>query len=175
MTSIHRFAKPHVHAAALVTALAIFAVTSRASAAEPDDYSGWSVNFTPVIIPGTGGYHLGGGADPELKYTIDRGGARLSAGLRVGGYYAKNLFGVMLMPTLRITVPVGPVEPYAAFGLGYGWIIEDGHDDLARMSRLGVVFRVSRSVALGIEGTLQEIDHSAFRFPSLGSMVAIEF
>lgn len=58
-----------------------------------EDYSGWSLNFTPVLIAPKADYGWGGGADPELKYTIDRGGARLSAGLRIGVYYAKDSFG----------------------------------------------------------------------------------
>lgn len=146
------------------------------SAARADEnYSGWSFNFTPVLIGPRDGYDWGGGMDPELRYTVDRDGARLSAGLRVGGYYAKNLFGVVAMPTLRITVPVGRVEPYAAFGMGYGWIPEEDTEDIATMSRVGVVFRVSRKLALGLEGTLQKIERSEFRFPSLGSAVTFDF
>lgn len=144
-------------------------------AAADQDRSGWSLNFTPVLVAPKGGYHLGGGVDPEVKYTVDRGGARISAGLRVGGYYAKDLVGIMGMPTLRITVPVGPVEPYAAFGMGYGWILDNGHEGIATMSRLGVVFRISESLALGVEGTVQRIDGSRFEFPSLGSMVSFDF
>lgn len=154
-------------------AVALFLFPGLAAAEE--DRSRWGMNFTPVIIAPKNGYHLGGGVDPEVTYTVDRGGARISAGLRVGGYYAKDLFGITAMPTLRITVPVGPVEPYASFGMGYGWIVEDGHEGIATMSRLGVVFRISKSVALGVEGTLQKIDGSRFRFPSLGSMVAFDF
>jgi hypothetical protein len=145
------------------------------SAARADDYSGWSFNLTPVLIGPRDGHDWGGGVDPELRYTIDHDGARLSAGLRVGGYYAKNLFGIMAMPTLRITVPVGRVEPYAAFGMGYGWIPEQDTEDIATMSRVGVVFRVSRKLALGLEGTLQKIERSEFRFPSLGSAVTVDF
>jgi hypothetical protein len=143
--------------------------------AEAKDYeSGWSINFTPVFLPKQAAYRYGGGADPELKYTLDLGGARLSAGARVGAYYARNLFGVTVMPTLRLTVPVGPVEPYVAFGLGYGWLPKSDHADFATMSRAGVVFRFSKSFAIGIEGTLQKLDGSDFRFPAFGSMVSVD-
>jgi hypothetical protein len=98
----------------------------------------------------------------------------LSAGGRVGSYYAKNLFGVTVMPTLRIMVPVGPLEPYAAFGLGYGWLPRTGYSDFATMSRLGIVYRFSKRFAIGLEGTVQRIDGSRFRFPSLGSMVSFD-
>lgn len=143
-------------------------------AAAQVDASGWSLNFTPVLLLPDDDHRLGGGADPELKYTLDMGGAHLSAGARVGGYYAKDLFGMTVMPTLRLAVPVGPIEPYAAVGMGYGFIPKTDHGDFATMSRLGVVFHFSESFALGVEGTFQKLDGSAFRFPSFGSMVSID-
>jgi hypothetical protein len=155
-----------------ILALAVLLVPGLAAADE--DQSGWSLNFTPVLLFPHDDHRLGGGADPELQYTLDLGGAHLSAGGRVGTYYAKNLVGVTLMPTLRLTVPVGPVEPYVSYGMGYGWLPRVDHQDFASMSRLGVVFRFSRSFALGLEGTLQKIDDSAFRFPSFGSMIAVD-
>ena len=151
----------------------VFAAPALAAAQE-EDQSGWSINFTPVVIFPKDDHGWGGGADPELKYTLDLGGAHLSAGTRVGAYYARDLFGVTAMPTLRMTVPVGPMEPYASFGLGYGWLPELDHSDVATMSRVGVVFHFSDSFALGVEGTVQAIDDSEFRFPSFGSMVSID-
>jgi hypothetical protein len=145
-----------------------------AVAAAAENKSGLSLNFTPVLIFPTSDYRLGGGVDPELKYTLDLGAVRLSAGGRVGTYYAKNLFGVTVMPTLRVMVPAGPVEPYAAVGMGYGWLPKSGHEDLAMMARLGVVFRFSKRFAIGVEGTLQQLDGSNFRFPSLGSMMSFD-
>lgn len=59
--------------------------------------------------------------------------------------------------------------------MGYGWILDNGHEGIATMSRLGVVFRISESLALGVEGTVQRIDGSRFEFPSLGSMVSFDF
>ena len=79
------------------------------------------------------------------------------------------------MPTIRLMMPVGPVEPYVSFGMGYGWLPKIEHSDIAMMSRIGVVFRFSQSFALGLEGTVQKIDHSDFAFPSFGSAVAINF
>jgi hypothetical protein len=155
----------------LIAVLALLLIPR--SAAAEEDRSGWSINFTPVLLFPKDDYRFGGGADPELRYTLDLGGALLSAGARTSGYYAKNMFGMTVMPTLRLTVPVGPVEPYAAFGMGYGWLPKVGHSDFATMSRLGVVFRFSESFALGVEGTFQELDGSDFRFPSFGSMISL--
>jgi hypothetical protein len=159
-------------ARALTVALIVLALPELAAAEE--NKSGWSLNFTPVLLPGNSRYDFGGGADPELKYTLDLGGALLSAGARTSGYYAKNLFGMTVMPTLRLTVPVGPVEPYAAFGMGYGFIPKTSHGDFATMSRLGIVFRFSESFALGVEGTFQKLEGSIFRFPSFGSMISLD-
>ncbi|HET9931610.1 MAG TPA: hypothetical protein VFQ35_13010 [Polyangiaceae bacterium] len=138
-------------------------------------YTGFSLNFTPVLIAPHNDERLGGGVDPELKYTLDRGAVRLSAGLRVGGYYARNLFGITAMPTLRLVVPVGPVEPYVSFGMGYGWLPKLEHSGIATMSRLGVVFRFSENFGLGVEGTIQKIDRSRFEFPSFGSAMTLNF
>jgi hypothetical protein len=138
-------------------------------------YTGWSLNLTPVLLAPRDEYRLGYGADPELKYTLDRGAVRLSAGLRVGAYYAKNLFGITAMPTLRLLVPVGPVEPYVSVGMGYGWLPKLEHSGIATMSRLGIVFRFSENIALGVEGTVQRIERSAFEFPSFGSALSLNF
>lgn len=156
--------------AGFALALSLFA----ASAAAEEDMSGWSLNFTPVLVI-EDRYDLGGGLDPEIKYTLDQESVRLSAGLRLGGYYAKELWGFTAMPTLRMTVPVGPVEPYVSLGMGWGWLPELEHNDIATMSRLGVVFRITKSFGLGVEGTIQNIHDSEFRFPSFGSMIEIDF
>jgi hypothetical protein len=158
------------HALGPVLALTLLLPTAGAAA---ENKSGWSTNLTPVLIFAKNQYRFGGGADPELKYTLDLGGARLSAGGRVGTYYARNLFGVTVMPTMRLAVPVGPVEPYVAFGLGYGWLPVAGHEGFATMSRIGMVFRFSERFAVGVEGTFQKIDGSLFAFPSFGSMLSI--
>ena len=173
MRSRHSIAR--VRFGFLLPALAVALILIPKEGRAADDYSGWSLNFTPALIGPRDGYGWGGGVDPEVKYTIDRDGARLSAGLRVGGYYANDLFGIMAMPTLRITVPVGRVEPYAAFGMGYGWIPEEDAEDIATMSRLGIVFRVNQRLGIGLDGTLQKIERSEFRVPSLGSAVTFDF
>ncbi len=154
-----------------VLVLAALLLSARVAAAE-ENHSGWSINFTPVLILPSGDNRFGGGVDPEVKYTIDLGEARLSAGGRVGAYYAKNLFGVTVMPTLRLTVPLGRVEPYAAIGLGYGWLTDAAHYGLATMGRLGFVYHFSERFAVGLEGTLQRLDGSRYRFPSFGSMMS---
>jgi len=136
--------------------------------------AGWTMNFTPILVAPEDGYNLGGGADPELKYTMDRDGAQLSAGIRMGGYYARNLFGITAMPTMRLAVPVGKVEPYAAFGMGFGWILDSGDDGIATMSRLGVIFRFRRTFSLGLEGTVEKVEGTDFHFPSLGSMLSFD-
>ena len=154
-----------------ILVLAALLLSAHVVAAEKD-HSGWSMNFTPVLVLPSGDYRLGGGVDPELKYTLDLGEARLSAGGRVGAYYAKNLFSVTAMPTLRLMVPIGRVEPYAAIGLGYGWLPDTGREGLATMGRLGFMYRFSERLAIGVEGTIQQIDGSRYRFPSFGSMMS---
>jgi hypothetical protein len=151
--------------------LAALLLSAQAAAAE-ENHSGWSINFTPVLILPSGDDRFGGGVDPELKYTLDLGEARLSAGGRIGAYYARNLFGVTLMPTVRLMVPIGRVEPYAAIGFGYGRLPDTGLDGFATMGRLGFLYRFSERLAIGLEATIQQIDGSRYRFPSFGSMMS---
>jgi hypothetical protein len=142
--------------------------------AAPAPRSHWSFNATPVLVFPTGGYRWGGGADPEVKYTLDLGLARVSVGARVGAYYARNQFGTSAMPTLRLMVPVGRIEPYVAAGVGYGWLPAAEHADFATMARAGFLYRFSKKVAIGVESTLQQIRGSNFRFNSIGSMMAFD-
>lgn len=156
----------------LIIAFVLLVIPKAASAAQPDPR--WSLNFTPVIIPSGKGYRSGGGLDPEVKYTLSLNGVNVSAGIRVGGYSAKNLFGWMAMPTVRLTLPIGKFEPYAAFGQGYGRLPKLHYDDVATMSRLGFFVHVSEKWGIGIEGTYQEIQGSDFEFYSYGSMVSFD-
>lgn len=158
-------------ALAPLTGLAVLLLPALAAAR---DESGWSLNFTPVVLLPKDDYRVGGGSDPELKYSRDLGGVRWSAGGRVGGYYAKNLFGVTVMPTLRVALPLGPVEPYLSAGAGYGWLPKIDRDGFATMARLGTVFHFSESFAIGVEATLQELHGSEFGFPSFGSMMSFD-
>jgi hypothetical protein len=144
------------------------------AAAAGESRSGWSINLTPVLLLPSGNDRFGGGVDPEVKYTFDLGEARLSAGGRVGAYYAKNLFGVTVMPTLRLMVPIGRFEPYAAIGLGYGWLPDIGQDGFATMGRLGFVYRFSERFVIGLEGTTQRLNGSRYRIPSDGSMMSFQ-
>jgi hypothetical protein len=158
------------------TALAADHVVDEGAATEHDDTlsTRWNINLTPVLVLPKGEYRWGGGADPELRYTVDLHGAYLSAGVRVGAYYAKNLFATTAMPTMRFMVPVGRFEPYVSFGTGYGWIPRLGHTDFALMVRAGTVYRFSKKFAIGLEGTLQNIQGSEFSFPSVGSMMSFD-
>jgi hypothetical protein len=156
--------------------LAVVHATSAGTAAAtlPVDHSGWSFNATPVLVVPKDGYRWGGGADPEVKYTLDLGPVRASVGGRVGAYYAKNLFGLTAMPTARLMMPVGPLEPYLAAGVGYGWLPKTSHADAMTMARAGFVYRFSKRVAIGVEATRQQLRGSDFRFTSIGSMMAFD-
>ena len=160
-------------AAAPMLALAIALLVPHAAAAQ-DNRSSWSLNMTPVILLPTSDFHFGGGLDPEVKYTLDLGDLRVSAGGRFATYYAKDQLALSAMPTLRLMVPIGPVEPYASVGLGYGWLPNDRHLGLAAMGRLGFVYRFSANFAVGVEATLQQVDGSRLRFPSYGSMMSFD-
>ncbi|MFO0582524.1 MAG: hypothetical protein U0229_09645 [Anaeromyxobacter sp.] len=173
MKNLHAHAR--VTMAGLLLALSALLAPALAAAEGPPNRTGWVANFTPVLILAHGDDRFGGGADPEVRYCLDLGGVRVSAGARVGVYYAKNVLGVTAMPTLRLTVPVGRVEPYLAAGMGYGWETESGYSNLATMSRGGFVYRFSKGFSAGLEATYQKIEGSEHRFWSFGSAMAFGF
>lgn len=162
-------------ARAPLLALALLLIPALAAAGDPGARTGWVANLTPVLVLPSGDFRLGGGADPEFRYCFDLGGVRLSAGGRVGLYYAKNVFGVTAMPTLRVTVPAGRFDPYLAGGVGYGWLTESGHTDLAAMARGGFVYHFTQRFSAGLEATYQKLDGSALAFWSFGSAMAFGF
>ena len=95
-----------------------------------------------------------------------------SGDLEKSKQFYSELFSWTLMPTLRLMVPMGSFEPYASVGLGYGWLPDAGREGVAAMGRLGFVYRFSERFAIGLEGTLQQVDGSSYRFASFGSMVS---
>jgi hypothetical protein len=162
-------------AAAADPGASVHTTSDAAPAAAVTAHDGWSFNATPVLVVPDHQYGWGGGADPEVKYTLDLGPARVSVGGRVGAYYAKNLFGLSVMPTLRLMVPMGALEPYVSAGVGYGWLPKTSHADVMTMARAGFLYRFSKRFAVGLEFTLQQLRGSEFRFPSVGSMMAFDF
>lgn len=157
----------------IILAAVFFSLGSRlAKAAQA--HGGWSLNFTPVYIASDNSYRAGGGADPEVKYSLKFGNTYFSAGARMGGYYAKNLFGVTAMPTVRLTFPIGKVDPYISAGMGYGRLPKIQHNDLSSMSRLGFFVHMSDKWGIGLEATHQRIYNSNFKFISYGSMIAFD-
>lgn len=146
--------------------------TQVARAGSEDCCGGWRFNLTPAIVSQGGEYGLGGGVDPEVRFAAARRGGYLSIGARVGAYYARNLFGVNAMPTLRVTIPVGSLELYSAVGVGYGWLPKIGGSDRAEMYRAGFYHHFSKSFGIGAELTYQDIARTNFQFLSLGSMLS---
>ena len=139
-----------------------------------DTKAGWQFNFTPSLTVNKG-YDVGVGVDPELRYNEKAGPVFLSAGGRAGIYYAQNLFGVTVMPTVQLTVPYEKFDTYLAFGHGLGTLPNNDHSDKATMSRIGVLLHFTEKFSLSIEGTNQNIYNSEFSFVSWGSRVSYEF
>jgi len=155
--------------------LAFFPLAFPWAAHADGDQATWHFNFTPALVSAHDGYGLGGGVDPELRVGIGQEGMNASVGVRAGAYWAKNQFGWVAMPTLRLTLPLGSWETYGSGGLGYGWLPRSQFSDFAKMVRVGLVHHFSAQFSLGAEGTYQEIVHSNFQLFSMGSMISFGF
>lgn len=99
----------------------------------------------------------GGGLTIDGRYGIQAGPTVIAPGGRAGGYIISERAVGIAMPTLRVTVPVGPLAPYLLGGIGAGALTNDGESGLAAMGGGGLTIHIGRLVAFGVEATYQTI------------------
>jgi len=131
--------------------------------------------WVPIVIVPSGGHGWGGGIDPELRYGFRVGANRrliVAPGIRVAGYYVPKLHEAGLAPEamVRFTLPLGHFAPYAALGFGpAAWVFtSDGSKrGVGTMGRVGVMYHVTPTIAVGLDAMMQTIDGTSFRLATL--------
>src|SRR5690606_16429932 len=120
------------HGGAAVAAAALFvagALVAGDASAQDDggvpDTPAWNANTglvtglgIAILIPDEGS--AGGGLEFSARYGIPVGPTVMAPGGRVGGYYLQERFIGILMPTFRVTLPLGPLAPFVQAGAGPG-------------------------------------------------------
>ena len=93
--------------------------------AEVPDTPAWRANVglvtstgIAVLLPDEGS--AGGGLELSGRYGIPAGPVIFAPGVRLGGYYLQERIIGVLMPTARLTVPLGPLAPFVHAGAGAG-------------------------------------------------------
>lgn len=166
-------------------ALAAAAVTTATFAASPAsaEEAGSSVAMTanrglriglgPELLLPTDSGPMGGGLVLDGRYGFRFGPTVLAPGGRLGGYLLSSRFIGTAMPTFRITIPVGPLAPFAIGGVGVGGLSNPGESGLAWLGGGGLMIHFGRVLAIGAEITYQRITGTEFETLAIGP--AIQF
>ena len=160
----------------LVTAAAVVGVSRNASAQEQREESaamsanrGFKLGLGPtLLLPMREGGPYGGGLNIEGRYGIKAGPTAIAPGGLLAGYLISSRFIGLAMPTLRVTLPVGPFAPYAVGGVGGGWISNASEGGVALLGGGGLMIHFGRVFAIGAEATYQTITGTEFGGVALG-------
>ncbi len=164
---------PYPPRAALALAAAVLALCPRGARAEKDEEHedsaamaasrGLRVGFGPTLLmPMHQGGPYGGGLDIDVRYGIKLAPIVIAPGGMAAGYLISRRFIGLAMPTLRVTLPIGPFAPYALGGVGGGWLSNPGDSGLALLVGGGLTIHFGRVIALGAEVKYQEIRGTSF-------------
>jgi hypothetical protein len=164
----------------MVTGGVVFGFARDASAQEEHEDSvamsanrGFKLGIGPTLLmPMRAGGPYGGGLNLEGRYGIKAGPTVVAPGGLLAGYFISSRFIGIAMPTFRITLPIGPLAPYAVGGVGGGWISNPSEGGLALLGGGGLMIHFGRIFALGAEITYQTISGTDFGGLAIGPAIA---
>ena len=164
----------------LVLFLALVGSGREAFAYEPgsgasDANTGFHLGFGPVLVIPRNGGDLGGGLDVDLRYGIGLNPIIVAPGVRFAGYLIPDRAVGLAMPTLRVTLPIGPLAPFVVGGIGAGVLGHPSESGLALMGGGGLMFHVGHVFGIGVEATYQTITGTGFDVFTIGPSLLIGF
>jgi hypothetical protein len=162
------------------SALLLFLLSAapRTARADVPDTPAWNSNVglitglgIALLIPDEGS--AGGGLELSGRYGIPAGFAILAPGARAGGYYLQERFIGILMPTFRVTVPLGPLAPFVHAGAGAGGLSNPGDGGLAWLGGGGLMIHFGGLLSIGAELNYEGITGTGFKVLSIGPTLVI--
>lgn len=165
----------------IAVAFATVALAPRAASAQEERKEsaattanrGLHLGIGPVLLIPTDGGPLGGGLDLSGRYGFLAGPTIVAPGARVASYLISERLVALGMPTLRITVPVGPLAPFVTAGVGPGWISTPGELGAAVLAGGGLLIHFGRAAGIGLEATYQTITGTDMRSVAIGPSIVI--
>lgn len=163
--------------------LGSFALASAATLTAPlaqaeGDSAAWRANTglitglgLALLVPEEGS--IGGGLELGARYGIPAGPVVLAPGGLLGGYYLQERFIGVLMPTFRVTLPLGPLAPFGQGGVGGGTITNPGEGGLAWLAGGGLMIHFGGILAIGAEINYQGISGTGYKALSIGPSIVI--
>jgi hypothetical protein len=126
-----------------------------------------------ILLPIRDGGPWGGGLTLDGRYGIKAGPTVIAPGGRLNGYVSSSRFIGMAMPTLRVTVPVGPLAPFLVGGVGGGWVTNNAETGLALLGGGGLMIHFGNVLAIGAEASYQTITNTEISSLTIGPALAI--
>lgn len=133
---------------------------------------GLHIGLGPAILfPSREGGPYGGGLEIEGRYGIEAGPTVIAPGGLVGGYLISSRFVALAMPTVRWTLPIGPLAPYVLGGIGGGWLSNPNDGGLAVLGGGGLAIHLGSVLAIGAEVTYRTITGTEYHGLALGPTI----
>lgn len=124
-----------------------------------------------LLVPEEGS--VGGGLELSARYGVPAGFLVFAPGARLGGYFLQDRFIGVLLPTARVTVPLGPVAPFVQAGAGVGGLTNPGEGGLAWLAGGGLMIHFGGVLSIGAEVSYSGITGSGFKALSIGPAIVI--
>ncbi|MBX3260037.1 MAG: hypothetical protein KIS78_35515 [Labilithrix sp.] len=129
---------------------------------------GLRIGFGPELLLPMDNGPMGGGVVLDGRYGLRAGPTVLAPGGRLGGYVISSRFVGTAMPTFRVTLPIGPLAPYAVGGVGIGGLSNPSETGLAYLGGGGLMIHFGRILAIGAEVTYQRITGTELEVLAIG-------
>lgn len=168
---------------AVAASIGVIGLGARDARAQDDDGSvpdtpAWNANVglvtglgIAVLVPDEGS--VGGGLEFSARYGIPVGPTVMAPGGRLGGYYLQERFIGVLMPTFRVTLPLGPLAPFVQGGAGPGVLTNPSDGGLAWLAGGGLMIHFGGVLSLGAEVNIERITGTGFEVLSIGPTLVI--
>jgi hypothetical protein len=170
--------KGKLRLAAAVTLMTLVGFDRQAQAEEEGESAAMSKNrglrvgLAPVLLLPTDRGPMGGGLELDGRYGIKAGPTVIAPGGMLSGYVISARPIGTAMPTVRLTLPVGPLAPFVMGGIGGGWLGNPKESGLAVMGGGGLAIHLGRILALGLEVSYQTITGTEFRSLAFGPVIS---
>lgn len=163
---------------ALIASLCLGADVGRAEMSEIPDTPAWRANVgwvtgagLAIVMPAKG--NTGVGLELMGRHGFPLGPVVLAPGALMAAHFVDDRVIGVLMPTGRVTLPLGPFAPFAQAGAGAGGITDPGDGGLAWLAGGGLMVHFGESFALGADVHYQGITGTGYRALSIGPTLVI--
>jgi hypothetical protein len=135
--------------------------------------TGLNLGLAPmVLLPARDNGPWGGGLDVQGRYGLRVWKTVVAPGAMLGGYTISGRLIGLAMPTLRWTIPIGPLAPYGVGGIGYGGITNPGDSGLGWLAGGGLMIHFGHVVGIGAELTYRAITGTDYGALVLGPQIS---